>query len=93
MLRLSLETRPDARPAALCGRGAAIGWFEDALSPLAPDLGSEAVHRLAIAVRSAVGIESLVWLLDVAGLSREDAVTLMQASAVAILRHALPPRN
>jgi hypothetical protein len=35
------------------------------------------VHRLARAIRSAVGIEALVWLTDVAGLSREEAAGVM----------------
>jgi AcrR family transcriptional regulator len=87
MLRLSLEaaTGPDQLPLR---QGRAIGWFEDALSPLVPQLGPDGVHRLAVGVRSAVGIESLVWLVDVAGFTREQAAELMQTSALALLRHA-----
>ncbi len=48
-----------------------------------------------MAIRSAVGIEAMVWLTDVAGLSRADAARLMQWSAQALLREAvtngLPP--
>ena len=88
MLRLSLETDTEARDLPL-RKGRAIGWFEDALAPLVPDLGKTAVRRLAIAVRSAVGIESLVWLTDIAGLSRDQASEVMQWSARALLRHAL----
>jgi hypothetical protein len=47
------------------------------------------VHRLAVAIRSAVGIEALVWLTDIAGLSRDEATELMQWSAVAMLHQAL----
>jgi hypothetical protein len=47
------------------------------------------VHRLALAIRSATGIESLVWLTDIAGLSREDSADLMRWSARAMLRAAL----
>jgi hypothetical protein len=36
-----------------------------------------------------VGIEPLVWLTDVAGLSREDAIELMCSSARVLLRSAL----
>lgn len=88
MLRLSLETDTDARELPL-RQGRAIGWFEDALTPLVPDLGQAAVHRLAIAVRSAVGIESLVWLTDIAGLTRDQASEVMRWSAQALLHHAL----
>ncbi len=88
MLKLSLDdsTVPDQLPLR---KGRAIRWFEDALAPLLPQLGSDGIHRLAVGVRSAVGIESLVWLVDVAGLTREDAAVLMQTSAVALLRHAV----
>jgi AcrR family transcriptional regulator len=88
MLRLSLETDTAARDLPL-RKGRAIGWFEDALAPLLPKLGEAGVHRLAVAVRSAVGIESLVWLTDVAGLSRDQASETMRWSAQAMLHHAL----
>jgi len=88
MLRLSLE--PDTTPNELpLRKGRAIGWFEDALSPLEPQLTASGVHRLAVAIRSAVGIESLVWLIDVAGLTRDNATKTMEWSALALLRHAL----
>jgi AcrR family transcriptional regulator len=88
MLRLSLEPDTTSRDLPL-RKGRAIGWFEDALSPLEARLTAEGVHRLAVAVRSAVGIESLVWLVDVAGLTRDHAAKTMQWSALALLRHAL----
>jgi AcrR family transcriptional regulator len=95
MLRLSLD--PDTRPHELpLRKGRAIGWFEDALAPLRPELTEPGIHRLAVAIRSAVGIESLVWLTDVAGLPRDQAMKLMLWSARALLHHALangPPNN
>jgi AcrR family transcriptional regulator len=91
MLRLSLEagTTPGQLPLR---KGRAIGWFEDALSPLLGKLGPAGVHRLAIGVRSAVGIESLVWLVDVAGLTREEATAVMQSSARAMVHEATRAR-
>ncbi|MGW6196515.1 TetR/AcrR family transcriptional regulator [Kribbella sp. NPDC055110] len=88
MLRLSLDpsSQPDQLPLRQ-GRG--IGWFEDALAPARDRLSEAEVRRLAIAVRSAVGIEALVWLVDVAGLSRDDAADVMLSSARAIARAAL----
>lgn len=86
-LRLSLQS--DATVDLPLRQGRAIGWFETALSPLLPRLGGPAVRTLAVAIRSAVGIESLVWLTDVAGLSRDEAATLMQWSAQALLDRAL----
>ena len=38
---------------------------------------------------SATGIEALVWLVDVAGLTREEATALMRGSAQALLESAL----
>jgi AcrR family transcriptional regulator len=88
MLRLSLDaaTLPSQLPLR---QGRAIGWFEEALAPAGPQLSEAGVRRLAIAVRSAVGIESLVWLVDVAGLARDEAADLMLSSARALLRTAL----
>jgi len=97
MLRLSLDaaTLPSQLPLR---KGRAIGWFEDALAPAVPQLSKAGVRRLAIAVRSAIGIESLVWLVDVAGLTREDAAETMLRTARALVRDALsaasaPPRG
>ena len=89
MLRLSLESPapgPDALPLR---RGRAIGWIEDALAPLRGQLPEPEIHRLALAIRATLGIEPLVWLTDIAGLSRDEAVDLMRSSARALLRAAL----
>lgn len=64
-------------------------WLEDALESLRPRLTQAGLHRLAVAIGSAVGIESLVWLTDIAAMSREDAADLMRWSAQAMLHHAL----
>ena len=88
MLRLSLD--PDvSRESLPLRQGRAITWFEEALAPLRPRLTDGDIHRLAVSVRSAVGIESLVWLTDVAGLTHEQAAEQMHWSAQALLRHAL----
>lgn len=89
MLRLSLEADPAERARLPLRQGRAIGWIEDALAPLCTTMGKAEVHRLAIAIRSATGIEALVWLTDVAGLSREKARELMCWSARALLQTAL----
>lgn len=60
-----------------------------ALSPLQGDWASQDIQRLVLAIRSATGIESLVWLTDVGGPSREDAVASMQWTARALLTQAL----
>ncbi len=87
MLRLSLEAGP--RDELLLRQGRAIGWIEEALAPLGGQLPRSELRRLVLAIRSACGIEALVWLTDVAGLSREQAADLMRWSALALLRAAL----
>ena len=70
-------------------RGRAIGWIADALAPLSeshPDLD---LKEVAVRIRSVAGIEPLVWLVDVAGVSRKRAYALMRANAHAVLDDAL----
>src|SRR6478672_4119244 len=73
MLRLSLEADPAERAQLPLRQGRAIKWIEEALGPLGGVLSTTDIHRLAIAIRSATGIEALVWLTDIAGLSRQEA--------------------
>ncbi|WP_214108534.1 TetR/AcrR family transcriptional regulator [Acrocarpospora catenulata] len=82
-LRMSLDPSP-ADPELRQGR--AITWIEDALTPLHPQIDT---RRLAIAIRSATGIESLIWLTDIAGLTREEATELMCSTAQSLLEAAL----
>lgn len=92
MLRLSLEADSAERSQLPLRQGRAIHWIEEALAPLQTDLSATEVRRLAVAIRSATGIESLVWLTDVAALSREEATDLMRWSARALLDAALAAR-
>jgi hypothetical protein len=73
-------------------RGRAIGWIEEALTPLAKTHPDVDVHRMAIAIRSTSGIESLIWLVDVAGLTRHDAASLLHQNALALFDAALARR-
>ncbi len=87
MLRVSLE-EAGAHELPL-RQGRAIGWFCEALAPVTDRLGADRVLRLAIGLRAAVGIESLIWLTDVAGFTRQQAVEQMVWTAVAMVRRAL----
>lgn len=94
MLRLSLDADPAGRGPLPLRQGRAIGWITEALEPLRGELSDAALHRLVLAIRSAIGIEALVWLTDIAQLSREEAADLMRWSAQALLQgalHAAPP--
>ena len=87
-LRVSLEPHRE-KPHLALRTGKAIGWIEEALAPLRGRMPEPDVRRLVLAVRCAVGIEALVWLTDVAGLSREHAAETMRWSARALLQSAL----
>lgn len=86
-LRLSLE--PGAGDPSLLRRGRAIGWIEQALAPLRESRPDIDIHRLAIAIRSATGIESFIWLVDVAELPRSEAAETLCRTAEALLDQAL----
>jgi AcrR family transcriptional regulator len=89
MLRLSLEPDPSLRGELPLRQGRAIGWITEALAPLLDRMSEAELRQLAFAIRSAAGIEALVWLTDIAGLSRQEAVQVMRQSARALLRSAL----
>ena len=93
MLRLSLEASPAERAALPLRQGRAIGWITEALEGLRSDFTDEQFRQLVVSIRATIGIEAIVWLTDVAGLSRDDAVTLTRWSAQALLERAtrVPP--
>lgn len=90
MLRLSLGEAPHELPLR---QGRAISWFVDALAPRVDTIGRESAHRLALALRASCGIETRVWLSDVAGLSPEEVSALQAWMVDALVEQALlaPP--
>jgi AcrR family transcriptional regulator len=90
-LRLSLEPELSTPPSerSVLRQGRAFGWIIEALEPLATTHPQIDSRRLAIAIRATCGIEAMVWLTDVARLSRRDASSLMRSSAQALLSAAL----
>jgi len=91
-LRLALEDGAE-RDALPLRQGRAIAWISEALDGLCDDLSDEQVRQLVLSIRATIGIEAIVWLVDVAGLSRDDAVALTRWSAQALLQRAttVPP--
>lgn len=89
-LRAALRTSlgPTTQRPPLRG-GRAVGWFADALRPLAAERPELDLEALAVRVRAVVGIEPFVWLVDVAGLDRAAACEVMRDNARAVLAHAL----
>jgi AcrR family transcriptional regulator len=89
MLRLSLELNAPRQDDLPFRVGRRITWVADALLPLRGRLSEQELDRLGLAIASAVGIDALVWLTDIAGLSRPQAVELMCWSARSLLQAAL----
>jgi AcrR family transcriptional regulator len=87
MLRLSLD--PDRTEPLFLRQGRAIAWIEEALEPLRDELSPARLRRLVLAIRTTAGIEALVWLTDVAGLSHQEAAKTMRWSASRLLAGAL----
>jgi AcrR family transcriptional regulator len=89
MLRLSLELPPPHQNALPLRQGRAIAWLDDALVPLRGRMPEGDLRLLVLAIRATLGIEALIWLTDIGGLSREQAVELMRCSARTLLGAAL----
>jgi AcrR family transcriptional regulator len=89
MLRLSLEPDPTQRADLPLRKGRAVAWIAEALAPLHERMTDDQVHSLVLAIRSVIGIEALVWLTDIGGLTRDDAAASMRWSAHALLAAAM----
>ena len=88
-LRLSLEPATTQSEGLPLRQGRAIGWIDNALRPLNDRIPPRDLRRLVLAIRATLGIESMVWLTDVGGVSREQAVDIMRSSARTLLRSAI----
>ena len=89
MLRLSLESPAPTSEDLPLRQGRAIGWIDDAFAPLRDRMPSSELRRLVLAIRATLGIEALVWLTDIGGLSREEAVEVMRSSARTLAKAAI----
>lgn len=85
MLRISLE----AGQHGALRSGQRIVWIDDALAPLKNALPPKRYTKLVLSVAATLGIEPLVWLVDIAGVERNEAVQLLRSSARELLRAAL----
>jgi AcrR family transcriptional regulator len=89
VLRLSLEADPTLRPDVPMHRGMRIDWIADALAPLQGQLPADELERLIYGIGATLGIEAFVWLTDIAGVSREEATTIMRLNVARLLQAAL----
>jgi AcrR family transcriptional regulator len=88
-LRLALEGEPAGGESLPLRRWRRIKWVEDALSPLEGRMPERELRWLVLGICATLGIEALVWLTDMGGLSREEAVEVMRSNARTLLRSAL----
>jgi hypothetical protein len=88
-LRLALDPDAPDRGQLPLRHGRRITWIQEALEPLRGQLSDRELQRLVHAIGAVVGIEALVWLTDIAGLSRQQAVEIMRWSARTLLRAAV----
>ena len=87
VLRLSLDgVRPPELP---MHGGLRVAWIQDALAPLRGQLAEDELQRLVHGIGATLGIEAFVWLVDIAGLAREQATAIIRTNALALLRSAL----
>ena len=88
-LRAMLTPRPDD-PAEVPRRpGNRLRYLAEALAPLHDRLGPERLERLVLALAMCVGMESIVVLEDIGGLSPAAAEAVKRWAAAALLRAAL----
>ncbi len=88
-LRLALEGESASGHGLPLRRGRRIRWIEEALSPLGERMPEPKLRQLVYGIGATLGIEAFVWLTDMAGLSREEAVEVMCSNARTLLRAAL----
>jgi len=88
MLRRALDPAREGGPVPF-RVGRRLLWLQDALAPLRDRVAPNDLARLVRAIGATVGIEALVWLTDMGGLSRDEAVAVMRRSARTLLEAAL----
>jgi AcrR family transcriptional regulator len=89
MLRLSLEPEPADRGDLSLRKGLRLAWIEDALQPARDQLPGDEFERLVHALALTIGIEPIVVLTDLAGLSRDEALEVIRWTAHCLARSAL----
>jgi AcrR family transcriptional regulator len=69
--------------------GNRLRYIAEALAPLADDLGSEQLQRLVMTLALCVGIESIIVMTDICGLTPAEAESVKRWAAGALLEAAL----
>jgi hypothetical protein len=84
------QTVLERSPAAMPRRGTRrIDWIEAALKPLAKRITAKAYARLVSGLALCAGIEALLVLRDICGLSEIEAIEVSRWAAQALLQQTL----
>ncbi len=89
MFRISADIPPELRPPLALRSGRRIRWIQDALQPVRTKLKKKRFHRLVLQIGATLGIEPLMWLIDIARVERKEAAEILRASARELLKAAL----
>ena len=89
LLRALLAPRADD-PAAVPRRpGNRLRYLAEALAPIHDQLGAERLQRLVMALAMCVGMESIIVMEDICGLTPTAAETVKRWAAAALLQAAV----
>jgi AcrR family transcriptional regulator len=88
MIKLTIDAGAPAEGAPRRG-GRRVDWIETALEPARDQLAPPAFERLVTALAMVIGWEAMLVLLDVRGLSLEEAEQATVWAATALVRAAL----
>lgn len=78
VLRLSLSPDSEQRGLSRRGKTSRARWIAALLGDLPADVRPAARRRLAAALTPLFGADAIVWLTDIAGLGRDDALALLE---------------
>lgn len=88
MFRIAADKTVETPPLAL-RTGLRIRWVKDALAPLKDKLPPQRFQRLVLQIGATLGIEPLIWLIDIAQVERHAAAEILRDSARELLKSAL----
>jgi AcrR family transcriptional regulator len=88
-LRATLAPRGDTADDLPRRPGNRLRYLAGALDPLRDELGTERLERLVLALAMCVGLESLVVLVDIGGVTPDEAEAVKRWAAAALLHRAL----
>ncbi len=89
MFRIAADKPPQTRPPLALRTGRRIRWVEDALAPVRDKVEPQRFNRLVLQIAATLGIEPLIWLIDIAHVERREAAEILRSSARELLKGAL----